>query len=47
MTRINLRRIWVKAGLYALALVLLGAVFLSYLRADFLVNLADQLWSCF
>lgn len=32
---------------WALALALLLAVFGLYTRADFLVNLADQLWSCF
>lgn len=36
-----------KAGLYALALAVLAAVFAAYLQPGFLVSLADQLWSCF
>lgn len=36
-----------KWGLYALALLALASVFSAYLRPDFLVSLADQLWSCF
>ena len=41
------RRTWVYgAGLVA-ALVVLLAVFSLYTRPEFLMNLADQLWSCF
>ena len=32
---------------YAGALAVLLAVFAAYTRPDFLVTLADQLWSCF
>ncbi len=41
------RRPWlVGAGLAAALAVLLG-VFSLYTRPEFLMNLADQLWSCF
>lgn len=40
-------RILKKAGLYALALAALAAVFAAYLQPGFLVSLADQLWACF
>lgn len=30
-----------------LALVALAAVFLMYTRPDFMVDMANQLWSCF
>ena len=32
---------------WALALVVLLAVFALYTRPDFLLTLADQLWACF
>jgi hypothetical protein len=32
---------------YAAALAVLLGVFALYTRPEFLVNLADQLWSCF
>lgn len=32
---------------YAAALAVLLAVFAMYLRPDFMLTLADQLWSCF
>lgn len=31
----------------ALVLVALAAVFLMYTRPDFMVDMANQLWSCF
>jgi hypothetical protein len=31
----------------ALVLVALAVVFLMYTRADFMVDMANQLWSCF
>jgi len=31
----------------ALAIVVLGAVFLLYTQPDFMVQMANQLWSCF
>jgi hypothetical protein len=40
-------RILKKVGLHALALAALVVVFAAYLRPDFLVSMADQLWSCF
>lgn len=41
------RKPWQRAlGLIAVALALAGA-FALYQRADFLVMLADQAWSCF
>ena len=36
-----------KIALYGAALCVLLAVFALYSRADFLVTLANQLWSCF
>ena len=32
---------------YAAAVAALAGVFALYTRPEFLVNLADQLWSCF
>lgn len=37
----------IKLILYAGALCLLLGVFTLYTRPEFLVSLADQLWSCF
>ncbi|WP_263556328.1 hypothetical protein [Paucibacter sp. B2R-40] len=34
-------------GLRLAALLLLGAVFLSYFRADLMVQLSEQIWACF
>lgn len=31
---------------YALALLALGAVFALYLRPEFMVSLAQQVWAC-
>lgn len=36
-----------KVALHGLALMALIAVFVMYLRPEFLVSMADQLWSCF
>jgi hypothetical protein len=33
--------------LYAVVVAALAGVFALYTRPEFLVNLADQLWSCF
>ena len=38
---------WVKAGVGAGISAILLAVFALYMRPQFLVTLADQLWSCF
>ena len=43
----NTTRLLKKVALHGLALVALLAVFMTYLRPDFLVSMADQLWSCF
>lgn len=43
----NTRRVLKKVALHGLTLVALAAVFATYLRPDFLVSMADQLWSCF
>jgi len=37
-----LRLVWC-----TLALIALGGVFLLYTRPDFMVGMANQLWSCF
>jgi hypothetical protein len=36
-----------KLLVYAVALAVLLCVFALYTRPEFLMNLADQLWSCF
>ncbi len=36
-----------KIVIYAAALAVLLGVFVLYTRPEFLLNLADQLWSCF
>ena len=41
------KRVIKKVTLHLLALAALFAVFAAYLRPDFLVSMADQLWSCF
>jgi hypothetical protein len=46
MTGVARHRLLQGLGWSAAALVLLGT-FALYNRPDFLVNLADQLWSCF
>lgn len=33
--------------LYAAALGLLLAIFMLYTRAEFMVNIANQVWACF
>ncbi len=43
----NTKRVIKKVALHSLALCVLVAVFVTYLRPDFLVSMADQLWSCF
>ncbi len=45
--RLAARQKIVRALAYAGALGVLLAVFAAYTRPDFLVTLADQLWSCF
>lgn len=42
------KHLWLmRLAAYAGALAVLLAVFAAYTRPDFLVTLADQLWSCF
>ena len=36
-----------KAALWSLGIVVSLAVFSLYTRPEFLISLADQLWSCF
>jgi hypothetical protein len=43
----NTTRLFKKVALHGLALIALLVVFITYLRPDFLVSMADQLWSCF
>ena len=43
----NTTRLLKKVVLHGMALIALLAVFMTYLRPDFLVSMADQLWSCF
>jgi hypothetical protein len=38
---------WLKPVLWALATLLLAAVFLAYLNPHFAVDLASRLWACF
>ena len=37
------KKFWIYSG----AILVLLAVFALYLRPDFLVTLADQIWACF
>ncbi|HMC14212.1 MAG TPA: hypothetical protein VKI18_01175 [Albitalea sp.] len=39
----KLRRSWI----WALAALVLGGVFMAYLRPDLIVTLANQIWNCF
>lgn len=43
----HLRRHLATAGWLAAALAVLGGVFAMYVHPDFLVTLANQIWSCF
>lgn len=43
----RLRRHLANAGWLAAALAVLSGVFALYVHPDFLVTLADQIWSCF
>lgn len=43
----RMRRHIAHAGWLAAALAALGGVFAMYVHPDFLVTLADQIWSCF
>jgi cytochrome b561 len=36
-----------KLLLWVAALAVLGAVFMAYLRPEFMVDLANQIWMCF
>ncbi len=36
-----------KLALYALAVAATAGVFALYMRPDFLLTLADQIWACF
>lgn len=38
---------WLRVGGWILFTLVLLLVFLLYTRSDFLVNMANQLWSCF
>ena len=40
-------QIWLRVGGWILFTLVLLLVFLLYTRSDFLVNMANQLWSCF
>ena len=42
-----MKRLWIRLGLWTLALSALAAVFLSYLHPDLAVDLANQVWACF
>jgi hypothetical protein len=33
--------------IWAVAAVVLGAVFMAYIRPEFMVELANQIWLCF
>ncbi|MEI8327384.1 MAG: hypothetical protein WCH44_18860 [Betaproteobacteria bacterium] len=37
----------IRLALWAAVLLVLAAVFWSYTRPDFLVDLANQIWACF
>ncbi|QPC30407.1 hypothetical protein IS481_11525 [Caldimonas thermodepolymerans] len=39
--------LWLRALLWALALAALAAVFMWYQQPDLMVEIANQIWSCF
>ena len=39
--------VWMRALAWAAVAIVLGSVFLLYPRADLIVDLANQLWTCF
>lgn len=39
--------VWMRALAWAAVAIVLGSVFLLYTRADLIVDLANQLWTCF
>ncbi|MEN5178960.1 hypothetical protein [Comamonas sp. 4034] len=41
------RRLWLRAGGWALAAVVLAAVFMLYTQPEFMVRMADHVWACF
>ncbi len=40
-------RLWLRAGGWALAAVVLAAVFMLYTQPEFMVRMADHVWACF
>jgi len=40
-------RLWLRAGGWALASVVLAAVFMLYTQPEFMVRMADHVWACF
>lgn len=42
-----MKTLWIRLGLWTLALAALAAVFLSYLQPDLAVDLANRVWACF
>ena len=46
MTPVGRHR-WIRLAWAALAIVVLGGVFMLYTRPAFMVAMIDQLWACF
>ena len=42
-----MKALWIRLGLWTLALSALAVVFLSYLQPDLAVDLANRVWACF
>ncbi len=38
---------WFRTAVWTVVLMLLAAVFASYTRPDFMLRVANQIWSCF
>lgn len=42
-----MKPIWVRLGIWSVALLVLTLVFLSYLQPHLAVDLANRVWACF
>ncbi len=42
-----MKALWIRLGLWALALSVLAGVFISYLQPHLAVDLANRVWACF
>ena len=42
-----MKPLWIRLGIWAVALLVLALVFLSYLQPHLAVDLANRVWACF